>query len=121
MFLESCNCYNTGEPTWEKLTYYELAEMCESNLIPRAERYFGPRDSNWKLGGIRRNPSGDFPQIQLFPDSGYVDIYLSSQLDKGNLPAIMYEGSISFPPTCSIKVGGVHSIVTNTRKFHARI
>ena len=68
-----------------------LAELCESDFIPKAERYFGPRNPNWTLGGIRRNPWGNHPQLLLFPDSGFVDILLSSQLDEGNLPSVLYE------------------------------
>ena len=68
-----------------------LAEQCESVLIPRAERYFGSRNPDWTLGAIRRNPSGDYPQIHLYPESGYVDIFLSSRLDEGDLPAVLYE------------------------------
>ena len=68
-----------------------LAERCKSDFIPKAERYFGPRNPNWTLGGIRRNPWGNYPQLHLFPDSGFVDILLSSRLDEGNLPSVLYE------------------------------
>ena len=69
----------------------DLVDLCESVLIPKAERYFGPRDPNWTIGKLERNPFGDYPQIQLFPQSGYVDIFLSSRLDEGNLPSVRYE------------------------------
>ena len=69
----------------------ELADRCESVFIPRAERYFGPRNPDWTLGAVRRNPSGDYPRIHLYPETGYVDIFLSSRLDEGDLPAILYE------------------------------
>ena len=69
----------------------DLAGQCESIFIPRAERYFGPRNPDWTLGAVRRNPDGDYPRIHLYPESGYVDIFLSSRLDEGNRPAVLYE------------------------------
>lgn len=69
----------------------DLADQCESVFIPRAERHFGPRNPDWTLGAVRRNPDGDYPRIHLHPESGSVDIFLSSRLDEGNLPAVQYE------------------------------
>ena len=69
----------------------DLVERCESDLIPKAERLFGPRSPDWTLGAIRRKPSGDYPQIHLDPESRYVDILLSSRFEEGNFPAVLYE------------------------------
>ena len=69
----------------------DLVERCQSDFIPKAERYFGPRNPKWTIGAIRRNPTGDYPRIHLYPKSGYVDIFLSRRLNEGNLPAVLYE------------------------------
>ncbi len=86
----------------------ELAERCGDDLIPKAERYFGKRDPNWTLGAIRRNPDGDYAQLRLYPDSGYVDILLSSRLDDDDLSSVMCELAhecIRFLDPCTIEDG----------------
>ncbi|MYD97908.1 MAG: hypothetical protein F4X98_11060 [Gammaproteobacteria bacterium] len=67
-----------------------LMTQCE-DLILKAERLLGRRDPNWSLGSVRRNPDGDYPRLHVYPERGYADILLSSQLDEGNRTAVRYE------------------------------